>query len=165
MPKAFRAYSDATVYDHEETVAIGEVLQSKDRLPTEYMALAPVSHSPWIWSDVVRMKTLNGSQSRRNVELHICPLQIDIVDRLIDRYSNPGDVVYDPFGGLMTVPYRAIAKGRFGMASELNATSFKDGLYYCREAEAKRNVPSLFDLLEAPSIEPSLDDLTSEAVR
>lgn len=165
VPKAFRAYSDATVYDHEETVAIGEVLQSKDRLPTEYMALAPVSHSPWIWSDVVRMKTLNGSQSRRNVELHICPLQIDIVDRLIDRYSNPGDVVYDPFGGLMTVPYRAIAKGRFGMASELNATSFKDGLYYCREAEAKRNVPSLFDLLEAPSIEPSLDDLTSEAVR
>lgn len=165
VPRAFRAYSEATVYDHEEVVAIGEVLQSKDRLPTEYMALAPVSHSPWIWSDVVRMLTLNGSQSSRNVEKHICPLQFDIVDRLIDRYSNAGDVVYDPFGGLMTVPYRAIAKGRFGMASELNGTSFKDGAHYCREAEAKRNVPSLFDLMEAPSIEPSIDDLASEAAR
>ncbi len=165
VPKAFRAYSEATVYDHEDVVAIGEVLQSKDRLPTEYMALAPVSHSPWIWSDVVRMHTLNGSQSSRNVEKHICPLQFDIVDRLLDRYSMPRDVVYDPFGGLMTVPYRAIAKGRYGMASELNEVSFKDGLYYCREAEAKRNVPSLFDLLEAPSIEPSMDDLTSEAAQ
>ncbi|MGS1095850.1 hypothetical protein ACVCNR_14830 [Aquamicrobium terrae] len=94
-----------------------------------------------------------------------CPLQFDIVDRLIDRYSNPGDVVYDPFGGLMTVPYRAIAKGRFGMASELNEVSFKDGAYYCREAEATRNVPSLFDLMEVPSIEPSVDDLASEVVR
>ncbi|WP_260854982.1 hypothetical protein [Mesorhizobium amorphae] len=99
VPKAFRAYSEATVYDHEEVVAIGEALQSKDRLPTEYMALAPASHSPWIWSDVVRMLTLNGSQSQRNVEKHICPLQFDIVDRCIDRYSVLGDIVYDPFGG------------------------------------------------------------------
>ncbi len=165
VPKAFRTYSEATVYDHEEVVAIGEVLQSKDRLPTEYMALAPVSHSPWIWSDVVRMHTLNGSQSSRNVEKHICPLQFDIVDRLIDRYSVAGDVVYDPFGGLMTVPYRAIKKNRFGMASELNETSFRDGLHYCREAEAGRNVPNFFDLLAAPSIEPSMDDLTSEVAR
>lgn len=154
VPKAFRAYSAATVYDHEEVVAIGEVLQSKDRLPTEYMALAPVSHSPWIWSDVVRMLTLNGSQSSRNVEKHICPFQFDIVDRLIDRYSAAGDVVYDPFGGLMTVPYRAIMKGRYGMASELNDVSFSDGLYYCRDAEAKRQTPSLFDLMSAPPLDP-----------
>ncbi|RUV23451.1 MULTISPECIES: DNA methyltransferase [unclassified Mesorhizobium] len=166
VPKAFRAYSEATVYDHEAVVAIGEVLQSKDRLPTEYMALAPVSHSPWIWSDVVRMLTLNGSQAQRNVEKHICPLQFDIVDRLIDRYSSPGDVIFDPFGGLMTVPYRAILKGRIGMASELNETSFVDGLYYCHEAEAKRNTPSFFDLLEgrlpmvdAPSIAPTIAEV------
>lgn len=95
----------------------------------------------------------------------IDPLQFDIVDRLIDRYSNPGDVVYDPFGGLMTVPYRAIMKGRYGMASELNEVSFRDGAFYCRDAEAKRNVPSLFDLLDAPPIEPSMDDLTSEAAQ
>ena len=38
-----------------------------------------------------------------------CPLQFDIVDRLIERYSNPGELVYDPFGGLFTVPLRAKA--------------------------------------------------------
>jgi hypothetical protein len=68
IPKAFRAFIDATVYDHEEVVAIGDALAAKDRLPKKYMALAPTSRSPWIWSDVVRMLTLNGSQSSRNVE-------------------------------------------------------------------------------------------------
>ncbi|WEX10319.1 DNA methyltransferase [Chelativorans sp. AA-79] len=152
VPKAFRAYSEVTVYDHEEVVAIGEALLAKGRLPKKYMALAPAARQPWIWSDVVRMLTLNGRQSQRAVEKHICPLQFDIVDRLIDRYSNPGDTVYDPFGGLMTVPYRAILKGRLGMASELNEISFEDGLFYCCEAEAKRLVPSLFDLL-VPQVE------------
>jgi hypothetical protein len=103
---------------------------------------------------VVRILTLNGSQSSRNVEKHICPLQLDIVDRLIDRYSNPGDVVYGPFGGLMTVRYRAIMKGRFGMASELNEVSFKDGVYCRREAEAGRNAPNFFDLLATPPLSP-----------
>ena len=157
VPSAFRAYSGANVYDHEEVVGIGEALLAKDRLPKKYMALAPVSHSPWIWSDVVRMLTLNGSQSQRNVEKHICPLQFDIVDRLIERYSSVGDVIYDPFGGLMTVPYRAILKGRYGMASELNETSFQDGAFYCRDAEAKRNVPSLFDLMEAAEPLPEIE--------
>ena len=50
------------------------------------------------------MRTLNGDQAKRAVEQHVCPLQFDIVDRLIERYSNPDDLVYDPFAGLMTVP-------------------------------------------------------------
>jgi DNA modification methylase len=148
LPKAFKAHSDGTVYDHEATVAIGEALLEKGMLPKKYMALAPTARSEWIWHDVVRMLTLNGSQSARNVEKHICPFQFDVVDRAIDRWSNPGDVVFDPFGGLMTVPYRAILKGRYGRASELNPTSFRDGLFYCREAEAKRGVPTLFDAIE-----------------
>lgn len=72
------------------------------------MSLAPGSWHPDVWHDVNRMQTLNGEQARRNLEFHICPLQFDIVDRLIERYSNEGDVVYDPFGGLFTVPLRAL---------------------------------------------------------
>lgn len=74
-----------------------------------------------------------------------CPLQFDIVDRLIERYSNPGETVYDPFGGLMTVPYRAILKGRKGRASELNTAYFFDGVQYLRAAEREVSMPSLFD--------------------
>ena len=52
-----------------------------------------------------------------------------------------------PFGGLFTVPYRAIMLRRRGQACELNPEYFRDGLRYLREAEAKRDVPTLFDAL------------------
>jgi hypothetical protein len=56
-------------------------------------------------------------------------------------------VVYDPFGGLMTVPYRAILKGRRGQASELSDTYFRDGLRHVKAAEAKVRVPDMFSML------------------
>ena len=146
----FAQFSNVETYDHEYLVAVGNELG--DRLPRKFMALAPVSHYPSVWTDVNRMRTLNGEQARRRVEQHICPLQFDIVDRLIDRYSMPEDMVYDPFGGLMTVPYRAILKSRRGCASELNADSFRDGVHYLRAAEDKTSIPSLFDLAAAESV-------------
>jgi hypothetical protein len=79
--------------------------------------------------------------------LIVCPLQFDIVDRLIDRYSNPDEVVYDPFCGLGTVPYRAILKGRRGGGSELNPGYFMDQVHYLRAAEREFSMPSLFDTL------------------
>ena len=81
-------------------------------------------------------------------EMHVCPLQIDIVDRIITRYSNKGDTVFDPFGGIMTVPTRAVKLGRKGIATELNFNYFKDGCGYLEAAEAEMDAPTLFDLLE-----------------
>ncbi|MBM0235895.1 hypothetical protein JNW88_00135 [Micromonospora sp. ATA32] len=75
-----------------------------------------------------------------------CPLQFDIVDRLINRYSNPGELVYDPFGGLFTVPVRALRLGRRGRAAELNSGYFADGVRYLRAEEARVAMPTLFDL-------------------
>ena len=109
------------------------------------MGLAPGSQHPEVWHDINRMFTLNSEQSNRNLEKHVCPLQFDIVDRLIERYSNACETVFDPFGGIMTVPYRAILKKRRGAASELSAEYFRDGLRYLRAAEAEATVPSLFD--------------------
>jgi DNA modification methylase len=63
--------------------------------------------------------------------------------------SNPGDVILDPFGGLMTVPYRAILKGRRGYGIELSAPYFLDGAAYCKAAEEKMSMPSLFDVTHA----------------
>ena len=78
-----------------------------------------------------------------------CPLQADIVTRIINRYSNKGDVVYDPFGGLMTVPYHAVRMGRYGIGCELNPESYKDGLSYLRSADSEVQLPSLFDFEKA----------------
>ena len=89
------------------------------------------------------------SQSQRGLQNHVCPLQFDIVDRLINRYSNPGEIVHDPFGGLMTVPYRAILKGRKASASELNPGYFLDGVQYLNAAEHEVSMPSLFAAEEA----------------
>jgi hypothetical protein len=136
------------VYDYESHVKVGEQLQKKHALPSTFMALAPGSHSVAVWHDVNRMLTLNGEQARRNVQMHVCPLQFDIVDRLINRFSNPGDLVHDPFGGLGTVPLRAVKAGRRGSSSELNTGYFLDSVKYLEAEGRKQAMPSLFDLVE-----------------
>jgi len=78
-----------------------------------------------------------------------CPLQFDIADRVIEQLSNPGETVLDPFAGLMTVPYRAILKGRKGIGIELSNPYFIDGATYCKGAERNMKMSSLFDTLEA----------------
>jgi hypothetical protein len=149
LASLFTKYSLQNVYDYEFHIRIGEELEARGALPSTFMSLAPGSHHPDVWHDVTRMRTLNSDQSRRAVEKHVCPLQFDIVDRLIERYSNHGETVYDPFCGLGTVPYRAIMKGRRGGGSELSAAYFMDQVHYLRAAEREFTMPSLFDALEA----------------
>lgn len=146
LAKIFAKATVDRVYDYEAHVQIGEVLERAGTLPATFMAIAPGSHHPDVWHDVNRMRTLNMLQERKGAEKHICPLQFDIVDRLIERYSNEGDLIYDPFGGLGTVPYRALLKGRRGAMTELNATYFLDAVHYCRSAEENVTTPQLFDL-------------------
>lgn len=139
------------VYDYESHVKIGEALQGKGALPATFMSLMPGSWAPDVWHDINRMLTLNGEQKRRNVQMHVCPLQFDIVDRLIERYSNPGDLVFDPFGGLGTVPLRALKLGRKGRSSELNTGYFLDSVKYLEAEDRQRDLPTLFDLAEIPA--------------
>jgi hypothetical protein len=148
LASMFTKYTLQNVYDYDFHVKIGRELEARGALPSTFMSLAPGSHHPDVWHDVTRMLTLNGEQSKRNVEKHICPLQFDIIDRLIDRYSNEGDLVYDPFCGLGSVPYRAILKGRTGGGSELNPVYFLDQVHYLKSAEREFSMPTLFDMLE-----------------
>jgi len=147
LAKAFTEYSLQNVYDYEFHIKIGEELEARGALPSTFMSLAPGSHDSDVWHDVNRMITLNGKQTQKGLQNHVCPLQIDIVDRLIERYSNPGELVHDPFGGLMTVPYRAVMKGRKGSASELNTGYFFDGVQYLQAAEKEMAMPDLFSVL------------------
>jgi DNA modification methylase len=142
-------YSRSKVYDFGEHVRIAEEMEKRGILPSSFMALDPPNPgSSWVWDDVTRMRTLNSEQNRKGWEQHVCPLQLDIVERLIDRYSNPGDLVLDPFAGLHTVPYVAVLKGRRGYGVELNSDYWRDGVAYCRAAEQKVSMPGLFDLIE-----------------
>lgn len=143
----FRNYERSHIYDYEEHVAFAEELEAYGKLPKTFMAVDPVSKKPWIWDDVTRMRTLNTRQSQKKRQNHICPLQLDIVERLIERYSNRGEVVFDPFGGIGTVAYCAVLMGRKGLSTELNHDYWKDSLAYLVEAEREVTAPTLFDLM------------------
>jgi DNA modification methylase len=95
---------------------------------------------------VTRMRTLNSEQVRKGFQVHICPIQLDICERLIERYSNPGDLVLDHFGGVGSVAYTAIKMGRRAFTIELNEQYHRDAVSYCRAAEMKASMPTLFDL-------------------
>jgi hypothetical protein len=118
-------------------------------LPSTFMLLPPHSKHDDVWTDVTRMLSMNTLQAQQGREMHLCPLQFDIVDRCIARYSEKGETVFDPFGGLMTVPYRAMKLGRKGRAVELSTAYFLDGCKYVEAAAREMAMPSLFDLLEA----------------
>ena len=147
LQAAYRAYSRDNVYSYDEHVALAKQLDADDKLPATFMVVAPGSWNDSVWDDINRMKTFNTTQSQRRQTLHVCPLQIEIVERLMNRYSNPGDSILDPFGGIMTVPTLAVKHGRFGIGVELNADYFRDGVGYLKEADETLETPTLFDLL------------------
>ena len=146
--RRFREFSRSHVYDYDKHVALSYALEGLDAISKEFMTVPPASVHPDIWDDISRMKTLNTTQSQRRKQLHVCPLQLDIVERVILRYSNEGDIVFDPFGGLATVPMMAVRMGRKGYGCELNPGYYADGVSYLRGEEAEMEQPSLFDLLE-----------------
>lgn len=146
--RRFREYSKSHVYDYDRHVELSKDLEDREAISKEFMTVPPASIHPDVWDDVNRMRTLNTTQSQRRKQLHVCPLQLDIVERIINRYSNPGDVVFDPFGGLATVPMMAVRMKRYGRGCELNAVYFGDGVAYLQAEEAEMEQPSLFDLIE-----------------
>lgn len=151
LQQVYRKYSRENVYDYAEHVKLAEDLDKQGKLPAIFMVVAPGSWNQMeVWDDINRMRTLNTTQSRRRAQMHVCPLQLDIVERIIDRYSNKGDLVYDPFGGLMTVPMTAVKMGRRGYGCELNPDYFRDGVGYLQEAENEIDAPTLFDFIDMP---------------
>lgn len=145
--RRWRDFNLESVYDFEHHVACCEALDEKGKLPPDY-AIAPAhSWHPDVWTNVVRMRSLNTLQAQAGRERHLCPLPFDIVDRVIAQCSMQGELVLDPFGGLMTVPYCAIRQGRRGYGIELSADYFRDGVGYCRAAEERQSTPTLFDRL------------------
>lgn len=149
LQAAYRKYSREAVYNYDDHVKLAEELDKEDKLPATFMVVAPGSWNLGeVWDDINRMRTLNTTQSRRRKQMHVCPLQLDIVERIINRYSNEGDLVLDPFGGLMTVPMTAVKMDRKGYGIELSPDYFRDGVGYLKEIERDKETPTLFDFLE-----------------
>lgn len=159
LQAVYRKYSRDSIYNYEEHVELAKRLDVDGKLPASFMVVAPGSWTDEVWDDINRMKTLNTKQSQKRLQMHVCPLQIDIVKRIINRYSNTGDLVGDPFAGLFTVPKVAIEMGRKGWGCELNNGYFRDGLGYLKATEGGIVMPTFFDyfadelLTQHPSVE------------
>lgn len=149
LQKVYREFSRESVYSYQEHVELAKKLDENGKLPATFMVVAPGSWNQMeVWDDINRMRTLNTDQSRRRQQMHVCPLQLDIVERIIDRYSNERETVLDPFGGLMTVPMTAVKMKRKGYGIELNADYFRDGVGYLQSAEQEIEAPTLFDFMD-----------------
>lgn len=148
LQAVYRKFSRESVYNYEEHVKLAKKLDENGKLPATFMVVAPGSwNNLEVWDDINRMRTLNTTQSRRRQQMHVCPLQLDIAERIVNRYSNEGDTVLDPFGGLMTVPMTAVKMKRKGYGIELNADYFRDGVGYLQAAEDEIEMPTLFDFM------------------
>lgn len=94
---------------------------------------------------VSRTNVLNAKLAKEEKdEKHMTPLQLDLIEHLIEWYTNENEVVFDPFGGVMSVPYQAIKMKRKGMASELKTAYFNTGNEFLKQAEHEMEELTLF---------------------
>ena len=98
-----------------------------------------------VWMDINYSNTLNAQSGREsNDEKHICPLQLETIERAITLWTNEGDTVLTPFLGIGSEVYEAIKMGRYGIGFELKESYFNEAIRNCRSAEMEFNQPSLF---------------------
>lgn len=144
--RAWRKWSLEHRYSFDLHVAFAEELDRYGLLPPDFMLIPPHSQHPEVWTDIARMRSLNMIQQQQGRDQHLCPLPFDIVDRVIVQYSEPGDLVCDPFGGIGTVGYCALKLKRRAYLVELSRTYWSDARYHLVDAERSMATPSLFDL-------------------
>lgn len=109
------------------------------------------SHHVWqryaspVWMDIRQTRTLNQKQARdKDDERHMCPLQLDTIERCIDLWTNEGDTVFSPFTGIGSEGYGALNMGRKFIGSELKESYYNVALKNLREASAPKKQMSLF---------------------
>ena len=89
-----------------------------------------------VWMDIRQTRTLSTVEAKdEKDEKHICPLQLDSIERCLTLWSNPGDIVLDPFGGIGSSPYVARLMGRKAVAIELKESYYKQMVKNVRKAD------------------------------
>lgn len=110
----------------------------------------PVNHwqevaSP-VWMDIKQSNTLQRKSAREEKdEKHISPLQLDVIERCVELWSNEGDVVFTPFMGIGSEVYQSLKMKRKGIGIELKESYYKQAVKNCISAETS---PEQIDLFE-----------------
>ena len=100
-----------------------------------------------VWFDIDQTNVLNYQQARAaEDEKHICPLQLDVIERSIDLWTNKGELVLTPFAGIGSELYSAVKLGRRAVGIELKPEYFNVACKTLKAQEAAMSQPTLFDL-------------------
>jgi hypothetical protein len=98
-----------------------------------------------VWMDINQSDVLSREKAReQNDERHISPLQLTVIRRCIDLWSNPGDTVYSPFAGIGSELYCAVDMGRRAIGAELKASYFRQAVANLRSVETQSKPADLF---------------------
>ena len=124
---------------------IGEEAPSRDRTDRDYSIQVWQRYASPVWFDISQTRVLQGSRTATSEEdeRHICPLQLDVIERAIHLWSNPGDTVFSPFTGIGSEGYCALRMDRKFIGAELKDSYFDQAKKNL--AIAKHRVASLFD--------------------
>lgn len=109
-----------------------------------------------VWMDIRQSDTLQKKSARTEKdERHICPLQLEVIQRCIELWTNPNDIVLDPFGGIGSVPYVALTMGRRGIGIELKES-------YYEQMKANLNTVLNGNVMNCPVGQMSIEDFLGE---
>jgi DNA modification methylase len=99
-----------------------------------------------VWMDIRLNHVLPFQDSRdEDDERHVHPLQLDVIERLVQLYSNEGEIVFTPFAGVGSEVYGAVINGRRGIGAELKPSYFKQMILNLEQAKPHKDQPMLFD--------------------
>jgi DNA modification methylase len=100
--------------------------------------------------DINQTNTLNARMGRdNNDERHVCPLQLDVIERCLQLWTNPKDIVLSPFAGIGSEGVGALRAGRKFVGIELKQSYFDAACKFLESEEREQSVPTLFDEVEA----------------
>ncbi|MDH6304635.1 DNA modification methylase [Parabacteroides sp. PF5-5] len=158
-PKGLSYYAGATpmLPDMEKKYGNFEALQRKYK-DWEDPKTNKLSHIIWqryassVWDDIRIDNVLPYKKSKEeDDEKHVHPLQLDVIDRLVELYSNKGETVFTPFMGVGSEVYSPVSLGRKAIGIELKTSYFKQtvkNMQNVKERFAEEYIPTLFDELE-----------------
>ena len=130
------------------------VFRKWPRSEQEEEAVVPVTHTmesfpvlqwqEWaspVWMTINQTNVLNVQAAREDQdEKHMCPLQLDVIERVVKLYTNPGEVVFSPFGGIGSEGVGSLTYGRRFVGVELKESYWNTGVANLRESDEPRQV-------------------------
>jgi len=102
-----------------------------------------------VWMDINQSDTLQRTSAREERdEKHICPLQLEVIRRAINLWTNPGDIVLSPFAGIGSEVYQAVKQGRIGIGIELKKSYYAQAVKNCLSAIEIKKEQTIFDIIQ-----------------